>query len=43
MYGNPETTSGGRALPFYSSVRLHVRAGDQIKNKDEVIGQFGRL
>jgi recombination protein RecA len=33
MYGNPETTSGGRALPFYASVRLHVRAGDQLKDK----------
>ena len=30
MYGNPETTSGGRAIPFYSSVRLNVRAGDKI-------------
>lgn len=34
----PTTTSGGRALPFYSSVRLNVRAGDQLKDKDEVYG-----
>ena len=38
MYGNPMTTPGGKALPFYSSVRLHVRAGEKIKAKDEVIG-----
>lgn len=40
MYGNPETTSGGRALPFYASVRLHVRMGEQIKEKDDVIGHY---
>lgn len=39
----PETTSGGRALPFYSSVRLHVRAGDQLKNKDEVYGHIVKI
>jgi recombination protein RecA len=43
MYGNPETTSGGRALPFYSSVRLHVRAGDQLKTKDEVYGHIVKV
>ena len=32
MYGNPETTTGGRALKFYASVRLDVRRGEQIKN-----------
>ena len=32
MYGNPETTPGGRALKFYSSVRLDVRKGEQLKN-----------
>ena len=37
-YGTPETSSGGRALRFYSSVRVDVRRGDQIKIKDEVIG-----
>lgn len=34
----PTTTSGGRALPFYSSVRLNVRAAEQLKDKDEVYG-----
>lgn len=43
MYGNPETTSGGRALPFYSSVRLHVRAGEQLKNRDEVYGHLVKV
>ena len=38
MYGNPETTSGGRALKFYASVRIDVRRGDQIKNGSVVIG-----
>lgn len=38
MYGNPETTTGGRALKFYSSVRIDVRKGDQIKDGGEVIG-----
>ena len=38
MYGNPETTTGGRALKFYSSVRLDVRRGEQLKNGSEPIG-----
>ena len=38
MYGNPETTTGGRALKFYASVRIDVRKGDQIKDGGEVIG-----
>ena len=38
MYGNPETTTGGRALKFYASVRLDVRRGEQLKNGSEVIG-----
>lgn len=38
IYGNPETTPGGRALKFYSSVRIEVRRGEQIKNGSEVIG-----
>ena len=38
MFGNPETTTGGRALKFYSSVRIDVRKGDWIKNGSDVIG-----
>ena len=38
IYGNPETTPGGRALKFYSSVRIEVRKGEAIKNGGEVIG-----
>ncbi len=38
MYGNPETTPGGRALKFYSSVRIEVRRGEAIKNGTEIIG-----
>ena len=38
MYGNPETTPGGRALKFYSSVRLDIRKKDPIKEGGEVIG-----
>jgi recombination protein RecA len=38
MYGNPETTPGGRALKFWASVRLEVRRGDALKNGTEQIG-----
>ena len=38
MYGNPETTTGGRALKFYASVRLDVRRGEPLKNGTEIIG-----
>ncbi len=38
FYGNPETTTGGRALKFYSSVRLDVRKSEAIKNGTEIIG-----
>ena len=38
MFGNPETTPGGRALKFYASVRLDVRRGEQIKVGDSIIG-----
>ena len=38
MYGNPETTTGGRALKFYASVRIDIRKADQIKNGGEVLG-----
>jgi recombination protein RecA len=38
MFGNPETTTGGRALKFYSSIRLDIRRTSQIKEGEEVIG-----
>ena len=38
IYGNPETTTGGRALKFYASVRLEIRRGEQLKSGSEVIG-----
>ena len=38
MFGNPETTPGGRALKFYASVRLDVRRGEQIKMGEQIIG-----
>ncbi len=38
VYGNPETTTGGRALKFYASVRLDVRKSEQLKNGTEIIG-----
>lgn len=43
MFGNPETTTGGRALKFYSSVRLDVRRIDSIKQGDSVIGNRTRV
>lgn len=38
MYGNPETTTGGRALKFYSTVRIEIRRSEAIKNGSEIIG-----
>ena len=43
MFGNPETTTGGRALKFYSSVRLDVRRIESIKQGGEVIGNRTRV
>ena len=43
MYGNPETTPGGRALKFYSSVRLDVRRIEQLKSGGEVVGNRTRV
>ncbi|MBN1776962.1 MAG: recombinase RecA, partial [Clostridiales bacterium] len=43
MYGNPETTTGGRALKFYASIRLDVRRGEQLKVGTEVIGNRTRI
>lgn len=43
MFGNPETTPGGRALKFYASVRLDIRRRGPIKEKDEIIGNLVRV
>ncbi|MBR3268881.1 MAG: recombinase RecA [Oscillospiraceae bacterium] len=43
MYGNPETTTGGRALKFYASVRLEVRKGEAIKDGAQIIGSRTRV
>ncbi|MFZ9905319.1 MAG: recombinase RecA [Steroidobacteraceae bacterium] len=43
MFGNPETTTGGNALKFYSSVRLDIRRIGAIKNGDEVVGNQTRV
>jgi len=43
MFGNPETTTGGRALKFYASIRLDVRKIDSIKQGNEIIGNRTRV
>ena len=43
MFGNPETTTGGRALKFYSSIRLDVRRVESLKQSGEVIGNHTRI
>lgn len=43
MFGSPETTSGGRALKFYASIRLDIRRVEQIKRGDEAIGNLTRI
>jgi recombination protein RecA len=43
MFGSPETTTGGNALKFYSSVRLDIRRIGSIKERDEVIGNQTRV
>ena len=43
MFGNPETTSGGNALKFYSSVRLDIRRIEQLKNAQEAVGNRVRV
>lgn len=43
MYGNPETTTGGRALKFYSSVRVEIRRSEQIKQNGEIIGNKANI
>ncbi|MBQ3792511.1 MAG: DNA recombination/repair protein RecA, partial [Clostridia bacterium] len=43
MYGNPETTTGGRALKFYASVRLDIRRGDTLKSGKDNIGNHVKV
>lgn len=43
MFGNPETTSGGRALKFYSTIRLDIRRVDQIKQGTEAVGNLTKI
>ncbi|QDH16576.1 recombinase RecA [Swingsia samuiensis] len=43
MFGNPETTTGGNALKFYSSIRLDIRRIGSVKDKDEVVGNQTRV
>ena len=43
MFGNPETTTGGHALKFYSSVRIDIRRSTQIKDGDKVLGNRTRV
>lgn len=43
MFGNPETTTGGQALKFYSSVRMDIRRTEQIKVNDEVVGNHVKV
>ena len=43
MFGNPETTTGGRALKFYASVRLDVRKGEALKQGGEIVGSHTKV
>jgi len=43
MFGNPETTTGGRALKFYSTVRLEVRRGEALKQGNDIVGNRTRI
>lgn len=43
MFGNPEVTPGGRALKFYSSVRLDIRRSEQIKNGQDIVGNKANI
>ncbi len=43
MFGNPETTSGGRALKFYASIRLDIRRGEQIKEGNDIVGNQAKV
>ena len=43
VYGNPETTPGGRALKFYASVRIEIRKGEALKNGTEQYGSRAKV
>ena len=43
LFGNPETTTGGRALKFYSTIRLDVRRSEQIKQGENVVGSYTKV
>jgi recombination protein RecA len=43
MFGNPETTPGGRALKFYASIRLEIRKGEQIKEGNDITGNKAKV
>lgn len=43
MFGNPETTPGGRALKFYSSIRLEIRRSQVIKNGNDIVGNLAKI
>lgn len=43
MFGNPETTPGGRALKFYSTIRMEIRRGEQLKNGTDMIGNRAKI
>lgn len=43
MFGNPETTPGGRALKFYATIRLEVRRGEQLKNGTDIMGNRAKI
>lgn len=43
MYGNPETTSGGRALKFYSTIRIDIRRTDALKSGSDIVGNTCRV
>jgi recombination protein RecA len=43
IYGNPETTSGGRALKFYASIRIDIRRGEAIKEGSKLVGNVAKI
>ena len=43
MYGNPETTTGGRALKFYATIRLEIRRAEPIKSGSDIVGNTAKI